>query len=84
MPEGRIADVPALRIIILVLLFGGVNETTRGQRASLAPAIAIVVDARDEIRIIRQVNEVLRVHDSCTPPPRRFIGGTILMYHSLP
>ena len=55
LPESPIGDVAQGRLPHILLRFRRIDEAARCQRAALAPPVAIVVDAGDELRIARQL-----------------------------
>jgi len=55
LPECLICKVPSGRVYVRIGLLHRVDSAARSERATLAPAIAVVVNAWDQIRIIDRI-----------------------------
>lgn len=60
-PELCVGDITTLGIVV-VLFLGRVDQATSGKWTALAPTVAIVVNARDEITVSCQLSEFTFMH----------------------
>ena len=62
-PELGIVDVVAFRVVTYAFCsFRGVNHTARREWATLAPAIAVIVDPGDEVGVFGEFHQLVFIH----------------------
>src|SRR5205823_11603052 len=81
-PKFLVINVAKLRIIcVRISLLSRIKKTAGGERAPLAPAIAVVVNAGDKSWVLGEIIQLCLIHSSFKTPGDSSSGSRIVMYY---